>query len=434
MASIKNKLAISTKQTLALNADMRASLAILQMSTTDLEQHIERELIENPFLEINEISNNDYYTSGNSGISTTDIIEQTADDSAKSLAEYLAQQISLSEASEHIKTIMQILVSYIDDDGYIKTKASTICRDNSFEADDLELAWSILRTFEPKGIASSTLSECLITQLNAINDNNQYKIIAIEIIQNFFEDLSLGNFDTIAARLSLQVADVELAKDLIATLEPYPARAFDNNQTEYIVPELFIFQDNGIWVVKTNDYALPHLQINKKYTKLKEGTNDEKTLCYLKEQEQKAASLIKFIASRENTLHKVGVALLDLQREFFERGREHIKPITQRDVAMHQSVELSLSTVSRLSHKKYLQTVWGVFPLKYFFSSRLASEHSATAVKEMIKRIITSSLVPISDEMIKNVLVADGVNISRRTVAKYRKSLGIAASKTMKHL
>ncbi len=410
------------------------------MSTTELREHIEKEIIENAFLEVQNgdlYYDSPYQNSGLGGVSTTDIIEQTADSRNTSLADYLTEQINTSNALDNIKTIMLILISYIDDDGYIKTKASTIAHENGFAADDLELAWSILKTFEPHGIASQSLSECIITQLQNINEytkdndssRSKYKIIAIEIMQNFFEELSLGNFETIASRLSVDTADVEKAKELIASLEPYPARAFDSHNTEYIVPELFIFQDNGIWSVKTNNYALPRLQINKKYTRLKERTGDTQALAYLEEQEKKANSLIKFIAERENTLHKVGLALLDLQAEFFERGREYLKPMTLKDIATHDAVNLSQSTISRLSNKKYLQTVWGVFPIKYFFSSNLASRHSSQAVKEMIKSIIAKSLVPISDEMIKNVLVSSGVDISRRTVAKYRSSLKIPASR-----
>ncbi len=431
LASINNKLQISTKQTLALTANMQASLKILRMSTTELSEHIEREVVENPFLEIN-YNDNEYYQAGNNGsmLSTTDIIEQTADNKNTSITEYLLEQINLTDASENIKTIMQILISYIDDDGYIKTKPSTIENENGFAADDLELAWSILKTFEPLGIASQSLEECLITQLQNIKTcEDSDKIIAIEILQNFFEDLAMGNFENIAMRLSLDLSSIEQAKELISSLEPYPARAFDNHDTQYVVPEIFIFKDDGFWTVKTNDYALPRLQINKKYTKLKERTKDASTLCYLEEQENKATSLIKFIAERENTLHKVGLALLDLQKEFFEHGKEHLKALTLKDVALHEQVGLSQSTISRLSHKKYLQTVWGVFSLKYFFSSKLKSDHSSAAVKEMIGRIITSSLLPISDEMIKNVLVSYGVDISRRTVAKYRKALKIASSR-----
>ncbi len=436
MSNIKNRIEISTKQTLALTTDMRASLKILHMSTTDLREHIDGEILENPFLEVpnNELYyDNPYQNSGLGGLSTTDIIEQTADGSHSSISEYILEQINILDVNDNIKHIMQILISYIDDDGYIKTKQSIICRDNGFEPDELDLAWSMLKTFEPAGIASESLEECLITQLQRLSDSNKYKIIAIEMMQNFFDELSLGNFETIAAKLSVDVEHIEEAKNLIATLEPYPARSFDNDTIEYIVPELFIFQNNGVWSVKTNDYALPRLQINKKYTKLKERTKDEKALCYLEEQEKKAISLIKFIKERENTLQKVGLALLDLQREFFERGREFVAPMTLKDIAIHSEVNLSQSTISRLANKKYLQTVWGVFSLKYFFSSALSSKHSSQAVKEMIKDIISKSLVPISDEMIKNVLVSSGVDISRRTVAKYRNALNISASKSMKH-
>lgn len=404
------------------------------MSTTELGQYIEKEVIENPMLEIK--YDDDYYNGANSGgISTTDIIEQTADGSSTSISEYLLEQISLTGTSKNIKNIMEILISYIDDDGYIKTKPETIQNENNIKADELELAWSIVKTFEPIGIASQNLIECLITQLHYMkaaenSDKYKHKIIAIEILQNFFEDLSLGNLETIADKLSVELESVEAAKELISTLEPYPARAFDKHSTEYIVPELFIFKDNGVWSVKTNDYALPRLQINKKYTKLKDRATDTETLCYLEEQEKKANSLIKFIAERQNTLHKVGVALLDLQKEFFEHGREQLRPLTLQDVATHEQVELSQSTISRLSHKKYVQTVWGVFSLKYFFSSKLRSEHSSAAVKEMITRIVASSLVAISDEKIKNILISYGVDISRRTVAKYRKALKIPASKT----
>ncbi len=427
MASINNRLQISTKQNLVLNNKMLMSLEILYMSTADLNEHIKQQLIENPFLESNSSYDSYDYKNQVKNKSTTDILEQTIDSKNESLFEYLIEQVNITNMNENQKYIAQILIGYIDNDGYIKTTTTKISEENNIDLANTEYVLSIIQTFEPLGIASNNLEQALITQLK--RNNSKYKDIAINIIEKYFNELIDYHYNIIIDKLSITIDDIEKARELISKLEPYPARAFDNSHIEYVVPELFIFKENGKWTVKTNDKAIPHLQINKKYTRLKEGTKDKDTLLYLKEQEEKASNLIRFLSDRGKTLYKVGQALVDLQIEFFENGKESIVPLRLKDIALYEKVNVSESTISRLVNRKYLETVWGIFPLKYFFSSVIGSSMSSRSVKEMIKRIISNSTQSLSDEKIKNILMAEGVSIARRTVSKYRSQLKIPSSR-----
>ncbi|HJH54948.1 MAG TPA: RNA polymerase factor sigma-54, partial [Brachyspira hyodysenteriae] len=284
----------------------------------------------------------------------------------------------------------------------------------------------------PIGVAAKNINECLSIQLKFKKQESKEKDksifdIAINIVENYLDELSKKNYDKIALNLNIEVNTVLKALKLIQTLEPYPAREYDTSSVKYIVPELFIFKENDNWFVKTDETFIPHLKISKKYIKLLDREESKDSINFLKEKKKEAESLINASNDRKKTLLKIGEALLKFQINFFEYGKEFMKPLTLKDMSLE--VNLSESTISRIANGKYLNTVWGTFSIKYFFSRAVNGGLGSRGVKEIIKRIIENSPAKLSDEKIRLILKSEGIDISRRTVAKYRKSMNIFSSR-----
>ena len=323
------------------------------------------------------------------------------------------------ELAEHI-------CSFIDKDGYIKTPYETISETLNANIKDVQRIINILKTFDPLGVCAKGIGECLSIQLKSRDDiEESIKEIAIKIVENFLKELGSKNYDYIANEINTTKDKVLEALKIIQTLEPYPAREYDTTPIKYIVPEIFIFKENNEWVVKTNESFIKPLKISKKYSKLiNEGKNSSREdINFLKEKKKMAESLINAVGERKKTLLKVGEGLLKFQLPFFENGKEFVKPLKLQDLSLE--VSLSESTISRISNGKYLNTVWGTFSIKYFFSKELKGGVSSRAVKEIIKRIIKDSPAKLTDEKIRLILKSEGIDISRRTVAKYRLSSSI---------
>ncbi len=258
-------------------------------------------------------------------------------------------------------------------------------------------------------------------------DKNIYDS-AIHIVENYLDELSKKNYKKIALNLNTDEDTILKALNLIQTLEPYPAREYDASSIKYIIPELFILKENNQWIVKTDETFIPHLKINKKYIKLLNIEKSKDSINFLKEKKKEAESLINASNERKKTLLKIGEALLKFQFNFFEYGKEFMKPLTLKDMSLE--VNLSESTISRIANGKYLNTVWGTFSIKYFFSAAVGNGLGSRGVKEIIKRIIENSPAKLSDEKIRLILKSEGIEISRRTVAKYRKSMNIFSSRS----
>ncbi|MEI0561001.1 RNA polymerase factor sigma-54 [Brachyspira pilosicoli] len=403
---------------LRLNAQTKLWLDTISMPAIELKEKIEKEMEENPFLEY------DFKNSSNKDIDN--IIENTLQSEGESLFEHLKTQINIAFDNKKDIELAEHICSFIDKDGYIKTPYETISETLNANIKDVQRIINILKTFDPLGVCAKDIGECLSIQLKSRDDiEESIKEIAIKIVENFLKELGNKNYDYIANEINITKDKVLEALKIIQTLEPYPAREYDTTPIKYIVPEIFIFKENNEWVVKTNESFIKPLKISKKYSKLiNEGKNSSREdINFLKEKKKMAESLINAVGERKKTLLKVGEGLLKFQLPFFENGKEFVKPLKLQDLSLE--VSLSESTISRISNGKYLNTVWGTFSIKYFFSKELKGGVSSRAVKEIIKRIIKDSPAKLTDEKIRLILKSEGIDISRRTVTKYRLSSSI---------
>ena len=415
-SSINTSINTSIRNELRLNSQTKLWLNTISIPAIELKEKIEKTIEENPFLEYDIKSN---YSKNNADINS--IIENTAANTKESLFEHLKSQIEITFNNKNDIEIAKQISTFINQDGYLITPYGEMADILNIDIKKVDEIVKILKTFEPIGVAAKNISECLSIQLKyKENVDEKTKNNAINIVENYLNELSKKNYKYIASKLNISKKEILDALKLIQTLEPYPAREFDTTTIKYIIPELFIFKKNNEWRVKTNETFIPPLKINKKYSKLlKENdfNND------LKEKKEEAQNLINVVNERKKSLKRVGEGLLKLQIDFFENGKEFIKPLRLKDLALE--VGLSESTISRISNGKYLNTVWGTFSIKYFFSKKINGDLGSRAVKEIIKRIIENSESKLSDEKIRLILKSEGIEIARRTVAKYRQSMNI---------
>ena len=416
--SINTSINTSIRNELKLNSQTKLWLNIISIPAIELKEKIEKAIEENPFLEYDIKSNHN-------NLDINSIIENTASNSKESLFEHLKSQISIVFNNKKDVELAELISTFINENGYLTISSEEIADILNISVKKANEIIKILKTLEPIGIAAKNISECLSTQLkNKENIDKNIKNIAINIVENYLNELSKKDYKYISLRMNISEKNILEALKLIQTLEPYPAREFDTTTIKYIVPELFIFKENDKWQVKTNETFILPLKINKKYSKILKENNFNNDI--LKEKKLEAQNLISTVNERKKSLKRVGEGLLKLQIDFFENGKEFMKPLRLKDLALETN--LSESTISRISNGKYLNTVWGTFSIKYFFSKNIKAingELGSRAVKEIIKRIIENSNAKLSDEKIRLILKSEGIEIARRTVAKYRQSMNI---------
>lgn len=416
--SINTSINTSIRNELKLNSQTKLWLNIISIPAVELKEKIEKAIEENPFLEYDIKSNHN-------NLDINSIIESTASNSKESLFEHLKSQISIVFNNKKDIELAELISTFINENGYLTISSEEIADILNISVKKANEIIKILKTLEPIGIAAKNISECLSTQLkNKENIDKNIKNIAINIVENYLNELSKKDYKYISSKMNISEENILEALKLIQTLEPYPAREFDTTTIKYIVPELFIFKENDKWQVKTNETFILPLKINKKYSKILKENNFNNDI--LKEKKLEAQNLISTVNERKKSLKRVGEGLLKLQIDFFENGKEFMKPLRLKDLALETN--LSESTISRISNGKYLNTVWGTFSIKYFFSKNIKAingELGSRAVKEIIKRIIENSDAKLSDEKIRLILKSEGIEIARRTVAKYRQSMNI---------
>lgn len=416
--SINTSINTSIRNELKLNSQTKLWLNIISIPAIELKEKIEKAIEENPFLEYDIKSNHN-------NLDINSIIENTASNSKESLFEHLKSQISIVFNNKKDIELAELISTFINENGYLTISSEEIADILNISAKKADEIIKILKTLEPIGIAAKNISECLSTQLkNKENIDKNIKNIAVNIVENYLNELSKKDYKYISSKMNISEKNILEALKLIQTLEPYPAREFDTTTIKYIVPELFIFKENDKWQVKTNETFILPLKINKKYSKILKENNFNNNI--LKEKKLEAQNLISTVNERKKSLKRVGEGLLKLQIDFFENGKEFMKPLRLKDLALETN--LSESTISRISNGKYLNTVWGTFSIKYFFSKNIKAingELGSRAVKEIIKRIIENSDAKLSDEKIRLILKSEGIEIARRTVAKYRQSMNI---------
>ena len=345
--------------------------------------------------------------------------------------EHLLIQLQFSGLGEDDAKIGRYIIEGIDDNGYLTMSADEIAKTMRCDADTVERVLDVIQTFEPTGVGARDLKECIKIQLAAmgeLTENFEY------IIENMLEELAGNKIAFIAKQLGIKTQEAQAMADLIKKLEPKPGRGYDSDQTvKYVIPDICVEKINDEYVVTTNDSGTPRLMISSYYNRLaSEAKGNDELSKYLNNRFNSAIWLMKSIEQRKKTIYNVASAIVSYQQDFFDKGERYLKPLTLKQIA--DEVGVHESTVSRSINGKYMQCGYGVLELKYFFTSGVMSNEgegiSSNSIKYMIKEIIDGEnpKKPYSDLKIAEMLGNDGIDISRRTVAKYREDMGVAAS------
>lgn len=346
-----------------------------------------------------------------------------------SLTEHLVWQLRMNGMPAEEEPIAAALLGNLDKDGYLTIDLQDVAFQLGQDFDVVERLLRRIQDLDPPGVGARDLRECLLLQLRAAGEEDS---LAYRIVHDCLPLLEGRRYERIAKELGVSREDVVAAARYIGTLEPKPGRDFDEGEVRYVTPDVYVYKVGDEFVVTLNDDGLPRLRVSNYYRHvLAAGDNDE-AVSYVKDKLRSAAWLIKSIQQRQRTVYLVTQSIVKFQREFFEHGISHLKPLVLKDVAM--DVRMHESTVSRATANKYVHTPQGTFELKFFFTSGLQTadgdEVSAESVKERIREIIASEdpQNPLSDQQIAKMLKAENVDIARRTVAKYREMMGILPS------
>lgn len=352
-----------------------------------------------------------------------------------SLEDHLLWQLMMILPTREEEQIGSVIIGNLNIDGYLEISNEEIASLSKSSPEKVEQVLKTMQSFDPSGVCARDLRECLLIQLKNLDIDNP---ILNEILTHHLKHLENKNFKAISKALKVGLQDVITAVDIIKGLEPKPGRAFTTEQPQYITPDIYVYKLENEFVILLNDDGMPKLHINPYYKKaLKRGEKiADDTREYLQEKMRSAQWLIKSIHQRQKTIYNVMQSIVKFQRDFFEKGIAHLKPMVLRDVA--QDIGMHESTISRVTTNKYAYTPQGIFELKYFFNSSINRVHGAAvasaSVKDKIKQIISSEdpRKPFSDEKIAALLQASNIRIARRTVAKYREMLKILPSNKRK--
>ncbi len=437
-------------------------LKVLQIPGIDLEKYIEEEMRENPMLErdvpessvpldsssahanseLDFIYSKGFKITGGSGSSQLSSDEKGAAEKAlqfirkkTSLKEYLLRQLSEMDIDQIHRKITSFMIESLNEDGYLRESTRDIESILRVDRKDVRSSLKILHSMEPSGVGARNLKECLIIQLarkRLLNVDNR------NIIVFYFEQLVRKNYSEISKKTGISVKIISSFHDMIKKLNPKPGSSFmDNGWETYVVPDLILIETDDGYTVQYNDEVAPPVRINNYYRNLlKDPNSTPETKEYIKKSFSRAASFLKAIEQRKQTILDTACFIVDYQKEFLKTGNENLRPLTMRVVA--EGIGISESTVSRAVNGKYIQTPRGALELKSFFSSRLGEEDekniSGVGAMDMIKKIISNEnkLKPLSDEQIRLQLDSRGIKIARRTIAKYREEMGIQTASLRK--
>jgi len=354
----------------------------------------------------------------------------------QTLYDHLLSQLHMTKLSEEEVTIGEYIVWNINEDGYLSCDVHTIAQNLGVDVDKVEKVLEEIQHFDPPGIGARNLQECLLIQL--LDKENPHPL-AIAIVRDHFDDFKNKRYEKIAKKLNVSLDDIRSAMEEITKLNPKPGEGYFNPH-DYIVPDVIVERDDGDFRIILNDWSVPHLRINNAYKRLlldKEHTPKE-TRDYIRQRLESARWLINSIHQRRMTIQRVLEAIVRRQRDFFDKGKEYIKPMILKDIA--DDIGMDISTVSRVTSGKYVQTEHGVFELKYFFSEKMETaqgeEVSNKVIKDRIRQIIEHEdpKKPLNDQKIAEMLNQEGFLVARRTVAKYREQMMIPVSRLRRRI
>lgn len=367
-------------------------------------------------------------------------------ETTETLHDHLIFQLEMSPLDGIDKKIAEAIIDGIDDSGYLKESLEDILdciktQDPTVTIEDVNAVLKLVQHYDPLGVGARSVQECILIQLKALPDDTEYKKLAINLITNYIDLLSNRNYVALCQRLSIKEDVLKKVNDLITSLEPRPGNniVHSKKQNDFVIPDLIVVKDkNGDYSAELNPAANLKVRINEDYAKLANKARNEAEKIFFKDHLKEAKWFKQSIDNRNDTLLKVGRCIVSHQKDFMEKGESAMHPMVLNDVA----VEISMheSTISRITTEKYIHTPKGTFELKYFFSSSVNTESggsaSSTAIKAVIKEIISKEppRKPLSDSKISDILNEKGLNVARRTVTKYRESLGIPSTSQRKQL
>ncbi|TCS81771.1 RNA polymerase factor sigma-54 [Tepidibacillus fermentans] len=424
-------------QKLMMTPELRQAITILQYPAIELMEYIQEQIIENPVLDIDEREWERYrYLYQNSrgipsvahsndeGRNIWDTIASPEDN----LEEYLLQQGRLLNLDAKKLQILAFLIGNLDELGYFTMSLREVAEILKVQEEEVEQMLTLLKSFDPIGIGSRDLREFLLIQLKQMEP---YDEKAIQVVEHHLTDLGEKKFTKIARKMKISPEEVQQIADLIKTLKPKPVFGFEKGQTRYILPDIFVEEVEGEWIIIVNDTLVPRLRMNPYYSKFIEDRQmNVEAVKFVMDKWNQATWLIKSIERRRDTLYRVTREIIEVQKDFFTTHR--LKPLTLKDIA--EKTGIHESTVSRAIANKYVQTPKGTFELKFFFTHGITAKNgeftSVNEVKRQLQELIENEdkRKPYSDQKLTELLNQKGVEISRRTVAKYREELEIPSS------
>lgn len=482
---MKPSIQLRLSQQLTMTPQLQQAIKLLQLSALDLQMEVQEALETNPMLELAE---DEVEAPGEAEASATsgseaedrdlDLERNDADipadlpvDSAwddiydvpssysgpdegdeqefanvsqggESLQEHLLWQASLAHFNDRDMELARLLIDGIDERGYLGATLEELLAslDPEFEVelDELEAVLHRIQTFDPVGVGARNLGECLSLQLRQLPAATPWRNEALNLVENHLELLGSRDYAQVQRRMKISEDELREVIQLIQTLNPRPGNEVGGEEPQYVVPDVTVRKHRGSWLVELNPEASPRLRVNPGYAALVRRADNSQDNNFLRTQLQEARWFLKSIQSRNETLLKVATCIVEHQRGFLEHGEEAMKPLVLHDIA--EAVEMHESTISRVTTQKYMLTPRGIFELKYFFSSHVSTasggEASSTAIRALIKKLIAAEhpSKPLSDSKIAKILSEQGVNVARRTIAKYREVMAIPPSNERKRL
>ena len=477
--AISQKLHTKLVQKLILTPSLQQAIKLLPMSTLELSELLNQEMVENPMLEEvpteelqpveasqekqeekpaaektdtwddqdYEYFFGDYLDDGYKARTPTEVkelppIENTLSTSA-SLADHLLWQLSMQTDEPLIREIGEAIIGNLDDDGQLVATVEELATMGPWPTEEVERALRLVQSFDPIGVAARDLQECLLLQLRrtALNGAPGDNAIAEKIVTEYMRLLQNHQVPELARKMGMSIDDLKQYIEQIRHLDPKPGSRFNPSQSQYVIPDVYIVKIEDQYVAVLNEEGLPQLRISPVYRRLLDKTaveNTDETRAYVKDKFRSALWLIKSVEQRQKTIHKVASSIVNFQRDFLDHGIEYLRPLVLRDVA--NDIGMHESTVSRVVTNKYMHTPQGVFEMKYFFHSGIASSYgeavSSVTIKQRIRKIIEQEdpRKPLSDSKIVSILQREGLELARRTIAKYREELKIPTSNQRKVL
>jgi RNA polymerase sigma-54 factor len=468
-----------------MTPSLQQAIKLLQMTRMELQNTLTQELVENPVLEESDFEEEDApaeeaasedpqddkaadkdsmeeidveayfsdYWEGSSGPSMHEFKEAPPIENSLSrepdLYDHLLWQLHMADLDDRQREICELIVGNVNPDGFLQASADDICAmgatDNShqpYAMEEVERAIAFVQSLDPPGVASYDLAECLLKQLDAKAEPGVYDDIARVVILEHWDLFLKRQFAVIARHLGVDLASLEPVVDVIRELQIRPGLRFSTERTHYVEPDVYVNKMGDEYVIQLNDDGMPRLRISKAYRKMLSAMKAQKSEAearnFIKEKLRSALWLIKSLDQRQRTIYKVAESIVRQQRDFLERGIERLRPMVLRDVA--EDIGMHESTVSRVVSNKYIHTPRGLFPMKFFFHSGIDRDYggdiSSLTVKRKIEQLIgeEDTKRPLSDSELTRILKREGINIARRTVAKYRDELSIPSSTNRKQV